>query len=37
VQDREIELLNAQGQLDELKLKMIFYQEGKLNNLTLRF
>ena len=30
-------LVDGSGDIDELNLKMIFYQEGKLNNLTVRF
>ena len=32
-----VDLLNENSTLDELNLKMIFYQEGKLNDLTVRF
>jgi len=32
-----VQLLNSRGTLDEIDLKMVFYQEGKVNNLTLRF
>ena len=33
----EMDLLNERGEIDELNLKMIFYQEGKINNFTVRF
>ena len=36
-EQKEVNLLNARGEIDELSLKMIFYQEQKLNNLTIHF
>ena len=30
-------IVDGSGDINELNLKMIFYQEGKLNNLTVRF
>ena len=36
-EQKEVNLLNAKGEIDELSLKMIFYQEQKLNNLTIHF
>ena len=36
-EERVVDLLNEKGEIDELSLKMIFYQQQHLNNLAVEF